>query len=530
MSSPSSAGVSPRAGAREWLGLGILALPTLLLALDMSVLYLAVPHLGADLLPSTSQLLWIMDIYGFMIAGFLVTMGTLGDRIGRRKLLLIGAAAFGAASVLAAYAPSAELLILARALLGIAGATLMPSTLALISVMFQDAKQRGSAIGVWMMCFSAGTAIGPLVGGLLLDSFWWGSVFLIGVPVMLVLLVAGPVLLPEYRDPDGGRIDLGSVVLSLLAVLPVIYGIKRFAEEGVDPQSLAGILVGLFFGVVFVRRQRKLDEPLIDLNLFSHRAFSVSLIVLLLSMATVGGTVLFYTQFLQSVEGMSPIKAGLWMLPSAIGMIMGSMATPALAARLAPRVVVGIGMGISAVGYLLLTQVDSVSGLPVLITGVTVAFVGTSSVLVLGTDLVVGSAPPEKAGSAASLSEASSEFGIAFGVATIGTIGTAVYRSGIEDAVPSGLDASAAEDVRDSMAGAADAAANMPELLAAARDAFADGLNVSAGINAAIAAVLAVLALVVLKTTGQGGEDLAETTDPQESPSADVASVGDSRA
>ncbi len=215
------------AGRREWIGLAVLALPTLLASLDMSVLFLALPHLSADLGANSSQQLWILDIYGFMLAGFLVTMGTLGDRIGRRRLLMFGATAFGLASIVAAWSTSAEMLILARAALGIAGATLMPSTLALIRNMFHDARQRGVAIAVWMSCFMVGTAIGPLIGGVMLSMFWWGSVFLLAVPVMVILLVAAPTLLPEYRDAAAGRVDLTSVVLSLAAILPVIYGLKE---------------------------------------------------------------------------------------------------------------------------------------------------------------------------------------------------------------------------------------------------------------------------------------------------------------
>ena len=270
-----------RAGRRQWIGLGVLALPTLLLALDMSVLYLALPHLAADLAPSSTQLLWIMDIYGFMIAGFLVTMGTLGDRIGRRRLLLIGAAAFGAASVFAAYSSSAEMLIAARTLLGVAGATLMPSTLALISNMFKDPKQRAVAIAVWMSCFMGGTAIGPVVGGVMLQVFWWGSVFLIGVPVMVVLLVASPLLLPEYRDRSAGRLDLASVALSLATILPIIYGLKELAKDGLAVGPLAAIAAGAVVGVVFLRRQRRLDDPMLDLTLFQNRSFSAGLGVML---------------------------------------------------------------------------------------------------------------------------------------------------------------------------------------------------------------------------------------------------------
>lgn len=262
-----------RAGAKEWLGLAVLALPTLLLSVDATVLYLALPHLGADLRPSGTETLWIIDVYGFMIAGFLITMGTLGDRIGRRKLLLIGALAFGAASVAAAYATDPAMLIGARALLGIAGATLMPSTLALITNMFHDPGQRGVAIGVWAACFSAGVAAGPLIGGALLELFWWGSVFLLAVPVMVVLLVTAPILLPESRDPEPGRLDLLSVLLSLAAILPVIYGLKVVAADGFGLGAVAAVVVGLVFAVLFVRRQKSLPDPLLDVRLFARPAF-----------------------------------------------------------------------------------------------------------------------------------------------------------------------------------------------------------------------------------------------------------------
>ena len=266
--------VPARATRREWIGLAVIALPCLLYAMDLTVLTLAVPALTADLRPSANELLWIVDIYGFLVAGLLVTMGTLGDRIGRRRLLLIGAAAFGAASVLAAFAPTAETLIAARALLGVAGATLAPSTLSLIRSMFLDAQQRTVAIGVWVTSFSAGAAIGPLVGGVLLEQFWWGSVFLLAVPPMIVLLAVGPRLLPEYRDPEPGPLDLVSVALSLAAVLLVIYGVKTVASDGAGWAGIAPALAGLLAAAVFVDRQRRVAHPMLDLGLFRTPGFS----------------------------------------------------------------------------------------------------------------------------------------------------------------------------------------------------------------------------------------------------------------
>ncbi len=266
--------VPPRAGRREWIGLAVIALPCLLYSMDLTVLNLAVPQISADLKPSSSQLLWMVDIYGFLVAGSLITMGTLGDRIGRRRLLMIGAAAFGAASVLAAFSRSAEMLIATRALLGVAGATLAPSTLSLIRNMFLDPAQRTFAIGVWVTSYSVGGAIGPLLGGIVLEYFWWGSVFLLGVPVMVLLLAVGPMLLPEFRDPKAGRLDLLSAAESLAAVLLVIYGLKKLAENGPSWLPVVSIAAGAGIGALFVRRQRTLASPLIDLNLFRVPAFN----------------------------------------------------------------------------------------------------------------------------------------------------------------------------------------------------------------------------------------------------------------
>lgn len=494
----------------------MLALPTLLLAMDVSVLYLAIPHLSADLQPSNNQLLWIIDIYGFMIAGFLVTMGTLGDRIGRRKLLMMGAIAFGIASVGAAYASSPELLITARALLGIAGATLMPSTLALISNMFRDAQQRGMAIGVWVTCFSVGIAVGPVVGGLLLESFWWGSVFLLGVPVMVLLMVTAPVLLPEYRDAEAGRLDLASAVLSLATILPIIYSIKQLATDGLKVVPVAAIVVGVAFGVVFARRQRKLTDPLLDLRMFGNRSFCAALLTLLLSLGMLGGIYLFVTQYLQMVVGLSPLAAGLWLLPSAFALIVSSMLTPIIARKVRPGYIIGAAMAITSVGYVVLALVDSVAGLPVLVAGFILVYIGTSPVMVLGTDLVVSTASPEKAGSAAAMSETSAEFGISLGVAILGVVGAAIYRSDVAGTVPAEVPAAAADLTRDTLAGAKTAAEGLPNqlgdvLLGPAREAFTNGLNGVSIICAVIAAALAFVAMGLLRHVRAGG-DTPETT------------------
>jgi DHA2 family multidrug resistance protein-like MFS transporter len=508
------------AGRRELIGLAVLALPTLLLSLDMSVLYLALPKLTADLGAGATQQLWIIDIYGFMIAGFLVTMGTLGDRIGRRRLLLIGAAAFGLTSVAAAYATSPAMLIGARAALGIAGATLMPSTLALINNMFRDPRQRATAIGGWMSCFLGGVAVGPVIGGALLERFWWGSVFLVGVPVMALLVVCAPFLLPEYRDDGAGRPDLVSVVMSLAAILPIIYGLKEIAKNGLAPVPGATAVAGAAVGVLFVRRQRRLDDPLLDVRLFGDRTFTAALSFMLLG-GIMAGYNFLVALHLQEVEGFSPLRAGLWLVPPTLAAIVSSLLAPLIARRVRPGHVIALGMVIAAAGLFLITQVDRTGGLAVLMTGLVVTFAGAGPLGALSTDLVVGSAPPEKSGSAAAMSETSGEFGIAFGVALVGSIATAVYRGRLGGHL-TGVPHGAAATAREGIVGATSAAAHLParvgaELTRRAGDAFTAGLHVAAAVSGAAALVLAVVAAVLLRHVppyGEGADDDADDKAP----------------
>jgi MFS transporter, DHA2 family, multidrug resistance protein len=510
--SPGAGGpASAKAGRREWIGLAVIALPCAVYSMDLTVLNLALPALSEDLEPSSSQLLWIVDIYGFLVAGLLITMGTLGDRIGRRRLLLIGAAAFGAGSVLAALSTSAEMLIAARALLGVAGATLAPSTLSLIRNMFADPQERTFAIGVWITSFSGGAAIGPLVGGLLLQRFSWGSVFLIAVPVMALLLAVGPRLLPEYRDPEAGRLDLISAAASLVAVLAVIYGLKQIAQDGVGWTAAATIAVGLAVGVAFVRRQGRLADPLIDLRLFRVPAFSGALTANTLGFFVNFGIAVFIAQYLQLVLGLSPLEAGLWTVPWAAGFIVGSMLTPLIVRRISPASAIAGGLALAAVGFGLLAQVSGDSSLPTLVTGSVVLALGLAPVFTLAADLMVGAAPPERAGAAAGISETSSEFGGALGIAVLGVVGTALYRGEVSDAVPAGVPSEAAEAARDSLGGAVAAGDGLAEpsageLIDAASDAFTQALQLAATLSAAVLIAAAAVAWALLRRGGEGPE------------------------
>jgi DHA2 family multidrug resistance protein-like MFS transporter len=470
----------PSAGRRAWIGLAVLALPTLLLSLDVSVLYLALPSLTADLGADSTQQLWILDIYSFVLAGFLVTMGTLGDRIGRRKLLLIGGACFGVASIVAAFSTSAPMLIASRAMLGVAGATLMPSTLALIRNMFSDPREMGTAIGVWFSCFMGGLVVGPLVGGVLLEHFWWGSAFLLGVPFMALLLIAGPVLLPEYRDASAGRVDLTSVGLSLVAILPAIYGLKELSRGGVGSVPLAAIVVGISFAIAFVVRQTRLADPLLDLRLFRHHGFSAALGTNLFLGIVMAGVSFVATLYLQMVVGLSPLAAGLWLVPQNVAMALGFLGAPRLAARFGATRVVPGGLVVAGLALLVMSRVPDVNGLGLLVGALVLTTVGISPAMALMMGFILGSVPPEKAGSAASLNETSGEFGIALGVASLGALAAFLYRSVL--AVPASVSADAAGAAREGLATALVAASQLPapagaELVDAARSAFTAGLN-----------------------------------------------------
>jgi DHA2 family multidrug resistance protein-like MFS transporter len=406
--------------------------------------------------------------------------------------------------VIAAFSTSAEMLIATRALLGIAGATLAPSTLSLIRNMFLDPSQRTFAIGVWVTSYSVGGAIGPLLGGTILEYFPWGTVFLLGVPVMVLLLVLGPVLLPEYRDPEAGRLDLFSAALSLAAVLSVIYGLKRIAEDGLGWLPALSIVAGLALGVAFLRRQRNLTDPLIDIRLFQIPAFSASLVTYLIATFVAFGAYIFIAQYLQLVLGLSPLRAGLWTVPSMTAYIAGSLLVPVIARRVSPAYLMGAGLVLAAVGFGVLTQVDGTSRLAVIVIGSVIYSLGISPVVILATDLIVGSAPVERAGSAAAISETSSEFGGALGIAILGSIGTAVYRSIMADAIPNGVAPEAAEAAQGTLGGALAVATRLSdqlgaELLGRAREAFAQAFELTAAICAAIALATAILAAVALR-------------------------------
>ncbi|NED98340.1 MFS transporter [Phytoactinopolyspora alkaliphila] len=493
-----------RAGRREWGALGVLVLPVLLISIDNTVLGFAVPHLSEGLAPSGPQLLWIVDIYSFMLAGLLVTMGTLGDRIGRRRLLLAGAAGFGIASALAAYASSPEMLIAARALLGFAGATLMPSTLSLLRNIFLDQRQRTTAIAVWATMFSVGSALGPVVGGWLLEHYWWGSVFLLNLPVMAVFLVLAPTLVPESKDPNPGRYDLVSAGLSLVAMISAVYGMKSLASHGLGAAGVASLSAGVLLGVLFVRRQRTLDAPLLDIKLFSNRGFSVSVITNMLTMIAFIGALFFITQYLQIVLGLSPMRAAFVLVPGLTLAIFTGLFVVRLMRRggIGP-LLLGALLGVAA-GYALMTQLPDTSnrGVWLLAVGFTLVGAGVGAANTITNNTIMSAVGPSKAGAASAISETAYEVGAAMGTAILGTIVTAVYASGLAG-VP-GISAAGMDEARQTLGGALNVAADVGEtagtaLMREAGAAFTSAVHVTSLIGAILVAFAAVQAFLVLR-------------------------------
>ncbi|MEV6270854.1 MFS transporter [Kribbella sp. NPDC051936] len=481
----------------RWLALAVLVLAVLLVAVDATVLGLATPFLSEDLQPSGNQLLWIGDAYSFVLAGLLVSMGSLGDRIGRKRILLIGATAFGAISVLNAYATSAEVMILARALLGVAGATLMPATLALIRNLFHDPRERSLAIGIWGAAASAGMAIGPIVGGVLLENFWWGSVFLINLPVMAVLVVVGARLLPESRNPEPGPWDLVSVVLSMIGMVGIVYAIKEFAAHGFDWVPVAAAVAGAIALHGFVRRQRRLPIPLLDLSLFRSRGFSSAVVADLLTILGLSGLIFFLSQYLQLVQGLRPIEAGLAELPAAIGSIVAGLLAGQVARRFSVRAVVAGGLAAIGLALAALTTISADTGYPLLGTALLAVGAGAGLSFTVTADVILAAVPKEEAGAASAVSETAYELGAALGIALLGSIVTGVYRNFTG---PAGTP----EAAHESLGGAVEAAAQLPPqtaaaLLDAARESFAHGVSIAAGVGAVVLLATAVAAWFLLR-------------------------------
>ncbi|NKZ08010.1 MFS transporter [Actinomadura latina] len=505
--------------ARKWGTFAICLLVALVPNVDLTALNQAIPHLSADLDPSATQILWIADAYGFALAGLLITMGGIGDRVGHKRLLLIGTAVFAAASAVTAYAPSAELLIAARALLGVAGATLMPSCLSLIRRVFPEPKERTAAIGAFSGVAGLAVGLGPVIAGALLDHFWWGSVFMINVPIMAAALVAGAIVLPESRNPVPGRLDLPSVPLSVLGVLGVVYAIKEAAAHGLDETRIyLSLAIGLAALAAFLVRQGRAAEPLIDIRLFRSPAFAGSIGTNMFAMFALVAQSLIFSLFFQLALGWSPLKAGLAGLPGAAGaMIGGALLAPPLIGALGRARVVAAGMLISAGGFSAYLLIGLHTSYWVMLPAMLVSGLGMGLAMTVTADTVLASVPKDRSGAASAISETATELGGALGMAVLGSVLNAVYRNTLD--LPAGLPGPAAAAARDSLGGALQAAADLPAALAgqvgvAAREAFVDGMHAALVCSAGFAALVAVFALVTLRNVPKVIEESEEPEEP----------------
>ncbi|KAB1643390.1 MFS transporter [Gulosibacter chungangensis] len=476
---------SPRAGAREWAALGVLVLAVVLLAIDGTVLSLAVPALSAALDPTANQLLWIGDIYSFALAGLLITMGNVADTIGRKKLLLIGAVGFGLASALAAFAPNAEVLIAARAILGLSGATLMPSTLSIVRHMFAIPAQRTRAIAIWSAGASGGAAVGPLVGGFLLEHFWWGSVFLINIPVMLVLVAAGLFLLPESKNPHPQKVDWLSSILSIAAIVPLVFAVKHVFSAKFDWMLFAAIALGLLASWLFLRRQKRLPVPMVDLELFKVPAFRGAVISIGFAIFALSGMLFFFSQYLQLVRGLEPLQAGLTELPAMLAMMVVVVVVSFVVSRLGVGGATGLGLILTGIGFAVISYAEGMPGLAGIITGLLIMGFGIGLAETVAMDAVVGSVPRARAGAASAISETAYELGVALGIAVLGSLLTAQYRMRLPDL--SALSAADRHAATESLASGLEAVAVAnPSLIPALQESFTGAMQVTSLVAAVV--------------------------------------------
>lgn len=522
-----------RATWREWLALAVMTLPLLMAATDMSVLFIALPAIAADLSPGSTQLLWFLHVGEFLAVSLVLTMGWLGAKVGRRRLLMAGVAVYGLASLGAAFAPTPEILIAMRALMGMAAATMSPSILGMLRVVFTDARQFSVAVAVIMSAFSGGMALGPPLGGAILEYFSWGAVFLINVPVAGLLLLSAP-LLPGHREKVEGSVDVPSVLLSMAAIIGVIFGLQEIADRSASGSDspvwpyLLPVAAGLVLGALFVRRQLRLPEPLMDMRLFAVPAFAVSLGAMLMMLLAYGGADMLLVQYFQTALGLSPAETGALMVVPALASIVSGMAAPLLTRWMRPSVAMGGGLLVASAAGGALALMAGQAGAPALIAAATVMATALGPLFTLGVNLIVVSAPVRKAGSAAAMSDVAGGFGGALSMAFLGSMASVVYRRGLDGAGLDDIPGPALEEAGESVGGAVGVAEHLPadqagQLLDAAFGSFTTAIQTGYGLGALLLAPVGVAVLWLLRHTrldatqdGEPGEEQDPGGEPDE--------------
>ncbi|GAU66309.1 drug transporter [Streptomyces sp. NBRC 110611] len=498
-------------GANRWTVLIVLCVSLLFVALDTTILYVAVPSVTEDLRPGPVELLWIVDVYPLIAASLLILFGTLGDRVGRRRVLLLGYGLFGLASAIAALAPNPQILMVARALLGIGGAMIMPATLSILRQVFPDRRERAVAIGVWSAVAAVGAAVGPVLGGFLVENFWWGSVFLINIPMMTVMLLVGRWLLPESRGERNGPWDVTGAVVASLGVLGIVLGVKRIGSGAavIGPTTLLPIVLGTVLLIVFVRRQRRRAHPLIDMRLFARPAFGTSVGCIVLAMLALVGLQLIAVQYLQLVLGLSPLQTGVRMLPLVFSAMAAGLTGSKMLHVLGPRAMVSLGFVLTAIAVLTLTAMSDHDQPWLLAGGFVLLGFGFQSTLFGAYESMLSEAPAEQSGGAAALGETSYQLGAGIGVALLGSVMNAAYAPGL--AQVAGVPARASEAAAHSLGEAYKVAAGLhgaarDVLREAARDSFVRGLHITLISSAVLLLVGAAIALRLPRRAAESTE------------------------
>jgi EmrB/QacA subfamily drug resistance transporter len=507
------------ADTRRWLVLGVMCLSLLLIVMDNTIVNVALPTLQRDLDASTTQLQWVVDAYILVFAGLLLTMGSLGDRFGRRGALAIGLAIMGAGSILSSFADDANQLIATRALMGVGGALIMPATLSIITNVFTDRRQRAQAIAIWAATAGAAVAIGPVTGGWLLEHFWWGSVFLVNVPVVVVALVLGQLFVPTSRDPAARPVDVVGALLSIAGLVVLVWGIIEGPGGWTDPEilgafALAAVLLGIF--VVWERRVR---FPMLDMSFFRNPRFSAASAAIMLTFFAMFGSLFLLTQFLQSILGYTPLEAGIRLLPMAAVMMVISPVSAKVVERIGSKIVVATGLSVAAVGLIIASRLTAGASYPQVLTALVVLAVGMALVMPPATESIMGSLPLAKAGVGSAVNDTTRQVGGALGVAVLGSVMSSTYGPRVDDAI-SGFPVSSeqATAIHDQIGAALRAAGEIggePGRMLAdvASRGFADGMSTAFIIGAAALALGAVIVALFLPARARDHERVAVAGD-----------------
>jgi EmrB/QacA subfamily drug resistance transporter len=507
-------GEEHQAHTRRWLVLGVMCLSLLLIVMDNTIVNVALPTLQRDLDASTTQLQWVVDAYILVFAGLLLTMGSLGDRFGRRGALAIGLSVMGTASILSSFADSADQLIATRALMGVGGAMIMPATLSIITNVFTDRRERAQAIAIWSATAGAAVAIGPVTGGWLLEHFWWGSVFLVNVPVVVVALVLGQLFVPTSRDPSAPPIDVPGALLSIAGLVVLVWAIIEGPGGWTDPEILGAFALAAVLLGVFIVWERRVRFPMLDMSFFRNPRFSAASGAIMLTFFAMFGSLFLLTQFLQSILGYTPLEAGIRLLPMAGVMLVISPLSAKVVERIGSKIVVATGLTVGALGLVIASRLTAGASYPEVLVALVVLAAGLALVMPPATESIMGSLPLAKAGVGSAVNDTTRQVGGALGVAVLGSVMSSTYGPRVSEAI-SGLPLSSeqATAIHDQIGAAMRAAAEIGgpagrALADVASRGFADGMSTAFVIGAAALVLGATIVALFLPARARDHEAL----------------------